>query len=82
MNADIKGALAQINTSYKAFEHNGHPMTKAQVKAVLKYGMQVGYKTTNELKDSEVDDIIDKVNKGRFTFSTTKNSSGIVVFFN
>lgn len=72
MNSDIKGALAQIDASYKAFEHKGRPMTKAQVKAVLEYAIQVGYKTTNELKDSEVDDIIDKVNKGRLTYSIKK----------
>jgi hypothetical protein len=64
MNADVEGALAQINRSYKAFEHKGKPMTKAQVKAVLEYAKQVGYKSTNQLKDFEVDDIIDKVNKG------------------
>jgi hypothetical protein len=64
MNADVEGALAQINRSYKDFEHKGKPMTKVQVKAVLEYAKQVGYKSTNQLKDFEVDDIIDKVNKG------------------
>ncbi|MBV5282182.1 MAG: hypothetical protein JZU53_07070 [Paludibacter sp.] len=63
MHANIKGALAQIQTSWKAFEHRGKPMTKEQVKAVLEYANQVGYKTTEELKDKEVDEIIDKVNK-------------------
>lgn len=63
MNADINGALAQIDSSWKAFVHRGNPMTKAQVKAVLSYAQQVGYKTTAELKDKEVDEIIDKVNR-------------------
>jgi hypothetical protein len=36
-------------------------MTKAQVKAVLEYAVQVGYETTNELKDAEIDNIIDNL---------------------
>lgn len=67
MHADINGALAQLDDSWKAFVHNGKPMTKAQVKAVLTYAQQVGYKSTAELKDKEVDEIIEKVNKGRLT---------------
>jgi len=63
MNASIKGALAQINVSWKAFIHKGKPMTKEQVKAVLQYGSEVGYKSTSELKEKEIDEIIDKVNK-------------------
>lgn len=63
MHADINGALEQINTAWSSFEHRGKPMTKPQVKAVLTYAKQVGYKTTAELKDKEVDDIIDKVNR-------------------
>lgn len=62
MNADIKGALAQINTSYKAFIHNGKRMSKEQVKAVLEYADQVGYKTTDQIPDKEIDEIIDKLN--------------------
>jgi len=63
MHADVNGALAQIETSWKAFEHRGQPMTKKQVKAVLKYAQQVGYETTAELKDKEVDEIIDKIKR-------------------
>ena len=63
MDADIKGALAQIDRSWKAFEHNGKPMTKQQVKAVLEYGNQVGYTLVSQLKEKEIDEIIDKVNK-------------------
>lgn len=74
MNANVKGALAQINQSYKSFVHKGIPMTRNQVKAVLEYAIQVGYKTTNELNNSEVDEIIDKVNKGRFKYAIDKNS--------
>lgn len=66
MNASVNGALEQIDQSYKAFTHRGKAMTKPQVKAVLTYAKQVGYKTTAELKDEEVDEIIEKVNKGRF----------------
>ena len=35
MHADLKGALEQINRSYKAFEHRGQRMTKSEVKKVL-----------------------------------------------
>lgn len=58
MHADLKGALRQINKSWRAFTHRGKPMTKIQVKAVLEYGIRKGYKTTNELSDEEVDAII------------------------
>lgn len=58
MHADIKGALQQLNKSYRAFEHKGKSMTKAQVKQVLEYALQKGYKTTAELSDDEVDSVI------------------------
>lgn len=58
MNADIKGALSQINKSYRAFEHRGKPMTKSQVKKVLEYGISKGYSSTGELTDKEVDKLI------------------------
>lgn len=58
MHADLKGALGQINKSWKAFTHRGKPMTKIQVKAVLEYGIRKGYETTKELSDEEVDAII------------------------
>ena len=63
MNADIQGALNQINKSYRAFVHNGKSMTKEQVKSVLEYGLSKGYKTTNEFSDEEIDKIINKKNK-------------------
>lgn len=63
MQASIQGALAQIDKSWKSFEHKGKKMTKPQVKAVLEYANQVGYTSTAELKETEVDEIIDKVNK-------------------
>lgn len=58
MNADCKGALAQINKSYKAFVHNGRPMSKAEVKAVLQYAIQKGYEHTGILSDEEVDTVL------------------------
>lgn len=61
MNADVKGALAQINDSWKAFVHNGKPMTKAEVKAVLEYAMTKGYETTAELNDAEVNNILSQM---------------------
>jgi hypothetical protein len=58
MHADLTGALEQLNRSYKAFEHRGQKMSKDQVRKVLKYGIEKGYKTTAELKDEEVDKVL------------------------
>jgi ribulose bisphosphate carboxylase small subunit len=58
MHADIKGALEQINKSWRAFEHKGEPMTKEQVKRCLKYGLSKGYKYTSEFTDEEIDKLI------------------------
>jgi len=58
MNADCKGALAQIDRSWRAFVHNGKPMTKAQVKEVLEYAVSKGYKHTGLLTDEEIDNIL------------------------
>ena len=58
MNADIKGALQQINKSYRAFIHKKKPMTKEHVKAVLEYGLKKGYTHTGQLSDYEVDAVI------------------------
>jgi len=58
MDADILGALQQINKSWKAFEHKGMPMTKEEVRKVLQYGIKKGYKTTSQLTDDEVDKVL------------------------
>lgn len=58
MHADLKGALQQINTSYKAFEHKGKRLTKDEVRKVLQYGLDKGYISTAELTDEEVDEIL------------------------
>lgn len=58
MIADLNGALEQLNRSYRAFEHRGQKMSKDQVRKVLKYGIEKGYKTTAELKDEEVDEVL------------------------
>jgi hypothetical protein len=55
MYADLKGALKQINKSYRVFEHKGEKMSKEQVRKVLQYGIDKGYKSTSELSDSEID---------------------------
>ena len=61
MNADVKGALAQLNKSWSAFTHKGERMSKSEVKAVLEYAVSKGYKTTAELSDNEVDQIINNL---------------------
>ena len=58
MNADCKGALQQLNKSWRAFTHRDKPMSKVQVKAVLEYAISKGYKDTGQLTDIEVDAII------------------------
>lgn len=58
MDADILGALQQINKSWRAFEHKGMPMTKEEVRKVLQYGIKKGYKTTSQLTDDEVDKVL------------------------
>jgi hypothetical protein len=58
MRADCKGALAQINKSWKAFEHNGKPMTKNEVRAVLEYAVEKGYEHTGQLSQEEIDIVI------------------------
>lgn len=55
MNADLVGALEQLNKSWKAFEHKGKPMTKEQVRKALVYGIKKGYKHTGELTDEDID---------------------------
>lgn len=62
MNADCKGAMAHINQSWKAFEHKGKKMSKAEVRAVLEYAIQKGYEHTGMLSDDEVDTILQQVN--------------------
>jgi len=62
MNADIQGALAQINKSWKAFTHKGKPMTKEQVFKVLTYANNKGYKSTADLSDDEIDELLKKQN--------------------
>lgn len=60
MNADCKGALTQLNQSYKAFTHNGCSMSKQAVKKILEYAVAKGYEHTGQLRDSEIDHILTK----------------------
>lgn len=60
MNADIKGALNNLNKCWSAFEHKGKFMTKQQVKNVLEYALTKGYKSTSEIKDHEVEMFLTK----------------------
>jgi len=75
MDADIQGCINQINKSYRAFIHRNNPMSKEQVKAVLEYGLQKGYKSTSELSDKEVDEIIFSVKSVK-----TANNNQITLF--
>lgn len=63
MHADLKGALEQLSNSYHAFEHNGKSMSKDQVRFVLQKGIELGYETTKDFKEGEVDNILQDFNK-------------------
>lgn len=54
MNADIKGALNQINKYYKVFEFEGMPMNKEWVRRCLEYGIMKGYETTYQIPEDEI----------------------------
>lgn len=71
MDADIKGALAQINRSWRAFVHNGSPMSKKEVKAVLEYGVSKGYTKVSQLSEQEINSVINNIH------GTHTNSMGI-----
>ena len=55
MNADLIGALGQLENSWRAFEHKGKPMTKEEVRKCLVYGIKKGYKHTGQLTDNDVE---------------------------
>lgn len=63
MDADVQGCLAQINRSWKAFEHNGKPMTKEEVKAILIYADKQGYTAVSQITDSEINSVLSSLQK-------------------
>jgi hypothetical protein len=63
MNADIKGALKNINKCWPMFEHDGMPMSKKEVEAVLHYGLGRGYDSTNQISDEEVNLVLKTIRK-------------------
>lgn len=66
MNTDVKGALTHIRKGRPVpFEHRGKLMTRRQALVVLEVADQSGITNTDEIPDNVIDDIIDKVNKGR-----------------
>lgn len=58
MNADLLWVLKNIKKSYRLFEHNGKPMSKEQVEKVVRYGINKGYKNTNDFTDDEIDNLL------------------------
>jgi len=60
MNADVKGALNQIDKSWKAFTHEGYNLTKPAVKRILEYALAKGYEHTGQIRDSEIDHLLNK----------------------
>jgi hypothetical protein len=68
MNASVKGALSQLDKSWKCFTHKGKPMTKKEVKLVLEYAYKKGYETTNQIQDSEIEELINAQNKNKSSY--------------
>ena len=60
MDADVQGSLRQINKSWRAFEHNGKPMTKEEVTKVLIYANNKGYKLISQISEEEIKNILNK----------------------
>lgn len=60
MNADVKGALNQIDKSWKAFTVKGYTLTKPTVKRILEYAVAKGYQHTGQIRDAEIDHLINK----------------------
>lgn len=58
MQADIKGAYEQLNTSWRSFRHRDKSLTRLEVKMILEYAIRKDYKTTLELSDEEVDELL------------------------
>lgn len=70
MQADLVGALEQLDRSWRAFEHKGKPMTKEQVRKALVYGIRKGYTHTGQMSDEDVEkalagNISDSLSKSR-----------------
>lgn len=55
MNADLVGALENLDEVWQTFEHKGEPMTKDEVRKALVYGIRKGYDHTGQLTDEDVD---------------------------
>lgn len=63
MHAYINGALANFEKSWRCFEHKGVGMSRKEVKAVLTYAKLKGYESTEQLKDEEVDSVLESLKK-------------------
>jgi len=58
MYADIKGSLDYMKKKPIPFEHRGVSLLQNQAKKVLEYGLKKGYKTTAEISDNEIDEVL------------------------
>jgi hypothetical protein len=62
MNTSVKGCLNAIKRgNHSSFTHRGKIMTKIEVLTVLEYAQKIGYKTTDDIPDNEIDEILDKL---------------------
>lgn len=54
MHGSIKGALKRIDTSHRFFEHLNTTLTIDQLRQILMYGLEQGYRSTAEIDDSDI----------------------------
>ena len=57
---NVKGALNQIDKSWKAFKLEGYQLSKQSVKRILEYAVAKGYEHTGQIRDSEIDHLLNK----------------------
>ena len=53
MNASIEGSLKNLSKVYEFFEHNGQSLSKPDVKKVLLFAKNKGYKSTGQITDAD-----------------------------
>ena len=58
MKANLKGLLQFAIKRNPCCEHRGVALTRKQVIKVCEYGIRKGYESTDDLTDSEVDEVL------------------------
>ncbi|PAC27842.1 hypothetical protein [Flectobacillus sp. BAB-3569] len=58
MHADLQGSLEQVHKTWWFWEHRGKALSKDQVIKILSYGLDKGYKYSDQFSNEEVDEIL------------------------